>query len=439
MMTTDGVSRGEAATPAGVGEAATPGAVGAAATPVTAAPPVLGWRWFEVGGGLISAGYVMTSAQGLAPRCLATVCVLVVAGLCLWLANTARPHFRLNAAAAWWLVVVNGLLVCAAVAAAPRAQIVLMVLVPAFFRVFDYWRSVLATAPVVAGLLGVSLVQSGPGVLAESLGAGVAVVVLSALFGRPIDLADAERKRNVALVSRLEQEQASVARLSREQAVRDERERLSRDIHDTLAQGFLSIITLGHAAQAELATAPAAAAHHLDLMIRSAEDNLAESRRMVAALSPAPLARASLADAVQRVVDGFTEQTGLAADVQLSGEPVPLPPQVQVVVLRVTQEALANVRRHAGARSVDVHMAYLPDRLRLRIVDDGHGFDPAHVAAGHGLRNMAERVGDVHGRYTLTSAPGAGTVVEVSLPMAAELAEPDDPPPGHRPPLQEQP
>ncbi|MDK9344104.1 hypothetical protein FAM22021_000776 [Propionibacterium freudenreichii] len=270
--------------------------------------------------------------------------------------------------------------------------------------------------PVVAGLLGVSLVQSGPGVLAESLGAGVAVVVLSALFGRPIDLADAERKRNVALVSRLEQEQASVARLSREQAVRDERERLSRDIHDTLAQGFLSIITLGHAAQAELATAPAAPAHHLDLMIRSAEDNLAESRRMGCRAEPGTAGRASLADAVQRVVDGFTEQTGLAADVQLSGEPVPLPRRCRWWCCGSPRSA-GQCASPCGARSVDVHMAYPARsvapadrrrRPRLRPCPCGRGARTAQYG-GAGRRRARPIYAHLGSR--------AGTVVEVSLPM----------------------
>ncbi len=211
------------------------------------------------------------------------------------------------------------------------------------------------------------------------------------------------------LIERLEASRAEVARLSHETGVAAERARLAGEIHDTLAQGFTSIITLLQAVD------PSLSDERLALAVRTAKENLAEARALVAALSPSALAAGSLPDSVRRQASRFAEETGTPADFRLTGDERELPTAVAVVLLRAAQEALTNVRRHAGARSAAVLLAYSPDAVRLVVRDDGRGFDPA-VAEGFGLSGMRARAAQVNGTLTVRSDPSLGTTIELAVP-----------------------
>jgi signal transduction histidine kinase len=266
---------------------------------------------------------------------------------------------------------------------------------------------------VVANLIPVAaaLVRDGVSVfLLTHLGPIAIISTVFALFiGFWIDRVVEQSKERGALIAELEASRAEVVRLSHEAGAAAERARLAGEIHDTLAQGFTSIITLLQAADPELAD------ERLALAVRTARENLAESRTLIAALSPSALASGSLPDAVRRQVSRLIEESGLTATCRVTGHPRELPVAVEVVVLRAAQEALANARRHSCARDVGVLLAYGEKTVRLVVRDDGDGFDPA-TAAGFGLRGMRARAEQVDGSLTVHSARGSGSTIELEVP-----------------------
>jgi signal transduction histidine kinase len=228
-----------------------------------------------------------------------------------------------------------------------------------------------------------------------------------------------ENERRAALIAELEATRAELAEAHHQAGVMAERERLAHEIHDTLAQGFTSMLMLLQAAEAAVDSNPAAARHRLSLAELTARENLAEARALVAALAPVDLQEASLGDAVGRLVRRLGEETEIGAAVEIEGTPRPLAPNTQVVLLRATQEALANVRKHAGADAVAVHLTYRDDGTSLEVSDNGQGFDPEAEldgAYGFGLRGMRARVEQVGGALEVNSAAGRGTTVRVMVP-----------------------
>jgi signal transduction histidine kinase len=193
---------------------------------------------------------------------------------------------------------------------------------------------------------------------------------------------------------------------------------MAREIHDTLAQGFTSVLMLVQAAEATLDTDPETTRERLSLAAQTARENLAEARSLVGDVGPADLAQMPLDTVLRRVVERTGRELRIGADVLVSGDSRPLSPNTQVVLLRVVQEALANVRKHAQAGSVAVRLAYRPADVRLEITDDGVGFDPAECP-GFGLSSMRSRVEQVEGTVRLLSAPGSGTTVEVEVPWTS--------------------
>ena len=219
---------------------------------------------------------------------------------------------------------------------------------------------------------------------------------------------------------------ARAADRGRATGVLAERQRLAHEIHDTLAQGFTSIVTQLEAADQVLATAPNVARDHLDLARRTARDSLGEARRTVEALRPQPLERAALPEALRDVVDRWRAGQGEAIEVSVTvdGQPSVAPPDTDVALLRVAQEALTNVARHAGATRVDLTLSYLDDLVLLDIADDGAGFTTDGMArgsveaGGYGLLAMRERMLGVGGELVVESAPGDGTTVAARVPLA---------------------
>lgn len=211
------------------------------------------------------------------------------------------------------------------------------------------------------------------------------------------------------LIGELEASRAEVARLSAERGALAERERLAGEIHDTLAQGLTSIIMLVQAAEAQ-----ADPSRHLALAVRTARENLAEARSLIAALSPAPLDGFTLEEALRRVTARLGEDVGVDASFTVEGASWPLPAAVDVVLIRAAQESLANVRKHAAATSVRVVLEYGEGEVTLRVRDDGAGFDVA-FAEGFGLRAMRTRVEHEGGTFGVDSSPGNGTTLRVTM------------------------
>jgi signal transduction histidine kinase len=228
--------------------------------------------------------------------------------------------------------------------------------------------------------------------------------------------------------------QAQLLTQAREAGAGDERQRMAREIHDTLAQGLAGIITQLEAAQQT--SGEAERERRIGNAKRLARDSLAEARRSVQALRPQALEDSKLPDALANEAARWSATSGVAAEVKTTGEAHTLHPEVEVTLLRVAQEALANVAKHAGASRTGITLSYMGDVVTLDVRDDGAGFAVAngssatagesaanHVGGGFGLIAMRQRVGRLGGQLEIESAPGAGTAVSASLP-AIPLGEP---------------
>ncbi|MGW4483644.1 sensor histidine kinase [Amycolatopsis sp. NPDC004368] len=226
---------------------------------------------------------------------------------------------------------------------------------------------------------------------------------------------------NARLETALEENAGLHAQLltqAREAGVHDERRRMAREIHDTLAQGLTGIVTQLQAA--DRAASAASRERHLAQVHALAKDSLTEARRAVLALRPEPLTDSRLPDALAELARRVTDTSGVAVAAETSGEPVPLLPELEVTLYRVAQEALANAEKHAHATRIAVSLTYAGDLVLLDVRDDGAGFDPVAPVrgdgTGFGLQAMRQRVRRVAGTFTLESAPGEGTAVNVQLP-----------------------
>ena len=241
------------------------------------------------------------------------------------------------------------------------------------------------------------------------------IIALSHVLGVTVDHVVRETVVRGELIEELAASRAEVAALSREAGVTAERERLAGEIHDTLAQGFASILTLVQAATAVVRDDEDRAAEHLKLAADTARDNLGEARALVGALTPAALGTSTLVDALHRQADRVREESGIAVGLETSGDVGALPMPAEVVLLRAAQEALTNVRKHSAAATATVRLTVSGAVAELAVADDGVGFDPEAPAGGFGLAAMRSRAAQVGGSVSVTSGPD-GTVVRVAVP-----------------------
>jgi two-component system NarL family sensor kinase len=200
----------------------------------------------------------------------------------------------------------------------------------------------------------------------------------------------------------------------------EERNRLAREIHDTLAQGLAAIALKLETADALLAAgaAPSDLQPLVDQALRLARTSLDEARRSVLDLRAAPLEDRSLPDALRALAETYAATAGLPVGLDLPASPRPLPVRVEVGLYRMVQEALTNIRRHAQANRATVRLRLTPRQARLSIEDDGRGFDPAQVPPERfGLIGLNERARLLGGRLQVRSRPGAGTRLDVIVPL----------------------
>jgi signal transduction histidine kinase len=208
---------------------------------------------------------------------------------------------------------------------------------------------------------------------------------------------------------------------ARDAGVLDERQRMAREIHDTLAQGLVGIITQLEAA-AQSPRSDADWQRHTDAAVQLARESLAEARRSVQALRPLELEQARLPDALAAVAEKWSERSGVKANVTTTGRPLPTHPELDLALLRTAQEALANVAKHARASRVALTLSYMADLVTLDVRDDGIGFALPRNGArngGFGLTAMRQRVEGLDGQLEIESEPGAGTTVAASIPSIA--------------------
>ncbi|MFJ4079619.1 sensor histidine kinase [Streptomyces iakyrus] len=251
----------------------------------------------------------------------------------------------------------------------------------------------------------------------ETLVSTLLVVAVGALIGLWAHSVVAQSAERARLLAELEETQAELTEAHQRQGAADERERMARDIHDTLAQGFASIIVLAEAARAGLGSDPARSAQQLRSIESTARENLAEARELVGSgRRPDQTAAGSVAQTLRRTLDRFAEDTGLTVDAEL--EDLECDQQTRIALLRCTQESLANVRKHARASTVGVVLARQPYGVELEVTDDGAGF-LVEESSGFGLDGMRKRLAELGGRLTVTSSVGDGTRVLALIPLGA--------------------
>ncbi|POH59438.1 sensor histidine kinase [Arthrobacter glacialis] len=307
---------------------------------------------------------------------------------------------------------------------------------PLFFlhlHLLPRWAGLCAVVAMTAGVIVAQWISTGsstpplPVILGPVFGATFAVATSKAYR---LLYQEGENQRQAA--EELRRTRAELSATQHEAGVLAERARLAREIHDTLAQGFSSIILVSRAALRSLETGDQESTKEsLSMVEATAAENLAEARNFVRGLSSPALAETSLAESLSRLCAKTQQEAAvrggsLRCSFRLDGEPIDLPQPFKVTLLRAAQASLANVWLHAHAKSAVVSLAFLGSEVTLDVYDDGRGFEPQRLAdtvaaradgSGFGLRSLRERVEAQHGTLTVESAPGEGTVVAIRLPL----------------------
>jgi signal transduction histidine kinase len=267
-------------------------------------------------------------------------------------------------------------------ALSPVGSIMLFALYPHMWALLPPRHAITGTAVVIAAVSTVIVAAESLGFAVIFGGSSLVVAVLLGLWITRI--IDQSRHRAYLVVT--------------------ERQRLAREIHDTLAQGFAAMLLQLEAIETQIGPN-----EHVTKARRVARDNLAEARALVDALAPPDLRASTLAEALQRITEAQN------ARFALTGRPKALPATHEVMLLRAVQEALANTGKHAQARRTEVELHY-GDCVRLVVSDDGVGFDPAIASSGFGLKAMRSRAAETGAVLTIVSTPGTGTRLSLEIP-----------------------
>jgi signal transduction histidine kinase len=386
------------------------------------------WETFYALVFIASVILIQSEHLATAERVAASV---ALAAMIPWYLFVGRPLFQMSRECWSELVLtlrgpvyLTGMIALFAVTqhANPNAWFLAFAISPQCFNVTTQRRAmgfVIAFNCVAAAMVIVDS-PTGPNI-AGAAGIATFAIAFSLVYSRWTMRVLEQSQERAVLIAQLESAQAELAAAYHEAGVHAERQRLATEIHDTLAQGFLSIVTLVQAAQATHAEVAEANAgdEYLELALATARESLAEARALVTALAPVGLQDAAgLAGAIARAASATGKAAGIESAWAAEGDRRPLPTATEVVLLRVCQEALANVRKHAAATRVDVRLRYRAGAVELTVTDDGRGFTaaPAEASTGFGLRSMGERLRQVGGTLTVASSPGAGTTIRAEIP-----------------------
>ncbi|GLX16945.1 sensor histidine kinase [Streptomyces lavendulae] len=298
-----------------------------------------------------------------------------------------------------------------------------------------FYTVTLAQFVVFADTVGAAVLTAGLGAVAITVGgtlregwsaevlttntiSSLAVFAVGVLISAVTPRALALRDERALLRADLETAQRELVEAYQRQGAAEERERLAREIHDTLAQGFASIVVLAEAARSALVADPARSAQQLRSIEQTARENLAEARVLVGAAPLSGVAAGSVAATLRRTLDRFAEDTGLTVTAELADVACDQP--TRVALLRCTQESLANIRKHAAASAVGVVLASHQGGVELEITDDGRGFVVGE-SRGFGLDGMRGRLAEFGGELTVTSSVGDGTRVLAVIPTNGQV------------------
>ncbi|MDH2442636.1 sensor histidine kinase [Amnibacterium sp. CER49] len=379
-------------------------------TEVDAAPgELLWWHLGAVAASAVALAVVALSTPGARPVVVAGALVVFLA--CWW----AFGRHALDGRPGW--AVFTAVIVAVALVGAtahPAFAIWQSVAFPLVWTLAPDVRRAVPANIAVALAVGVGYaVSTGAPVEAavvEGLSLGFSLV-MGVWITRIARLSEERR----LLAERLQHAQQEAAALSREAGISAERERLARELHDTIAQSLAGVVMLAERAAGRHPDDP-----DLPLLEEAARSALTETRTLVAAGAPVPL-DGGLAAAVATLATRFERETGVAVAATVEAD---VPRELEVVLLRCAQEGLANIRKHAAARAVVLTIAATDGDVELALTDDGVGLPDDAGERGFGVAGMRDRVGLVGGTVGLTSGPRGGTSLRVRIPLSARAAVP---------------
>jgi signal transduction histidine kinase len=240
------------------------------------------------------------------------------------------------------------------------------------------------------------------------------IATIIAAFISSIIKQSTERQR---LIDELTRSRADLMKMEREAGRLTERQRLARDIHDTLAQHFTSIIM--HLAAAKHGS-PEAVQSEVQQAEDAAREGLDGLRRIVLDMRPEQIEKASLIEAVEELAARWSAENGVQVKMKVTGTPRSLSSSAETALLRISQEAMHNITKHAQAKNVNITFSFMEDLFVMDIADDGRGFEPSKIRNGFGMKTMRDRAEELSGTLTIESEQGMGTAIAVSIPISEE-------------------
>lgn len=312
-----------------------------------------------------------------------------------------------------------------AVAFAPWMAVIQCVVYPIVWTVTPRVRTAIFANVGIATSVGIGL-YLGSGADQDALVQSVIIQFISLSFSIALgiwisSIADRSQARQL-LLDELHAAQSELAIVNRDSGIASERDRLAREIHDTIAQDLTGLVLLAQRSRRELdAGDHAAASAGLEILEEGARNALAETRALVAATTPPGLENSTISDAIVRLGERFERETGIAVTTRPADAAAPVDRATEVALLRCAQEALANVRKHSRATSVALGLISRGGTIALTVSDNGRGFNASTATGGFGLAGMRERLALVSGTLSITSGDG-GTTLVATLPVGTQPA-----------------
>ncbi len=301
----------------------------------------------------------------------------------------------------WWLMVSG-------------ASIFFMVLTGLFPHIFIYqnFRSAIISAVALNTMVLLQLALQFP----ADIGSWLLIILMTStggiVLGYFIDdiIKQSRERRN--LIEELQKTREQLAKAGRLAGISEERQRLASDLHDTLVQSLISVVTHLEAAE----NSPEQSQKHLQTAKQAARDSLQEARQAIQDLRPPAYDKDSFIEAIRLICQQWRIRSTLAIEFTQAGNAICLPDEVQHALLRILQEALANINRHANASQVFVTIKFADKRIKFFVIDNGLGFNvPECANRGQGLGNMRHRSQSLNGNLQIESEPGKGTTIKVEL------------------------